>query len=144
MKKLTIRSETIERAFELLDTQGEHCMNTADDKQKAYYDGMRTMLETILTDNYTKSERISMNTDGRHQIFECRAETQPKENKLICYALHKADEFVKLQYVVLAPEKDADIFAQSQNNRCMTNVIYTTIAEKKVDLSVMGVASMSA
>lgn len=53
---MKIDNKTLQYALSVLDTQHNHCMNrlTATETQKAYYEGLKTMLDIILSDSYKK------------------------------------------------------------------------------------------
>lgn len=60
-------------ALAILNAQYEHIANV-DGKHKAtqnaYYDGMRTMLEIVLTDYHAKNGEIIRSESGKHYFIE--------------------------------------------------------------------------
>lgn len=53
---MKIDNETLQYALSVLDTQYHYCMDksTGTNTQKAYYEGLKTMLDIILSDSYKK------------------------------------------------------------------------------------------
>lgn len=65
----------IDRGLELLDIHYKYYCEDKSKEQKAYYDGLITMLENIVSDCYTENYHIKRNKYGKHyvscgQIFE--------------------------------------------------------------------------
>jgi hypothetical protein len=64
-------SKTLREALSILDVQ-KHYMNDGDEVsvkvQSAYYDGMRRMLELIVSEAYTDNTFVIVE-DGKHKIL---------------------------------------------------------------------------
>lgn len=81
-----MREETLRRAFELLDVQYSYTKYTKkngrvvpvhtveNERQEAYYLGMRTMLEVILTENYAEPGAIVRGIRHRFELPEAEKE----------------------------------------------------------------------
>ena len=59
----------IDRALELLDIHYNYYKeNKRDKEQKAYYDGLKDMLENVLSNCYTENYYIKRNEYGKHFV----------------------------------------------------------------------------
>lgn len=65
---------TISQALSILDTQArygaQYNSEAQRDRQQAYYDGMRTMFEFILTDGFTNNSQYLTRVGGQHLVLE--------------------------------------------------------------------------
>lgn len=80
---MKIKSEILVELFEMLDLQKSH-IKRGDIEQRAYYDGMRLMLELVLTDYYRIPGAVCADTcpeypGGPRHAFVQRAQLVQKE-----------------------------------------------------------------
>lgn len=72
-----MKPETAAYILSLLDSQYAHIAEqarvskTAGERQRMYYNGMRTMLEAVLSEGYTDDAcMLSVSADGVHSVFD--------------------------------------------------------------------------
>lgn len=65
---------TMGQALSILDTQARYSAQynseAQRDRQQAYYDGLRTMFEFILTSGFTNDSQYLTQIDGQHLVLE--------------------------------------------------------------------------
>ncbi len=75
MKDITIKTSTLEYALHIVDMQYDHIRSAggkaAQEKQRSYFNGMRTMLELLITQGY-EDKNVMLYTDCycNHSIVE--------------------------------------------------------------------------
>lgn len=69
-----MKKNTQKASLEILNVQYEHIATRGTkakkEEQTAYYDGMRTMLEIVLTDYHAKPGAIIRGENGKHYFVE--------------------------------------------------------------------------
>lgn len=84
-----MKKETLEYALFILNTQREHLNNndnfitdTGKFAQQAYYQGLRTMLDIIVSEAYTDEHYVDYGSDGIHHIKRKQVDNREIEENL--------------------------------------------------------------
>ena len=74
-----MKPETVAYLLQMLDSQCAHIAEcsrrskAAGERQRQYYTGMATAVNTAISEAYTEPVAVFLNHDGKHSVIECPA-----------------------------------------------------------------------